>query len=221
MSFRICALTNCGVLALTLALSVACGDDDADTSRGDSPDATANDDQSFPDAGGGDASDAGDEGNDDQQSVDASSTDGTMKEDAAMSGEPGDSRSDDLVDAGSGGSSLEIVGEFHDDFGDWIFTDTTWELRYEDASRYAIESYSNEQDYLIALADEDNLYDAGLYQKLMWIESGDSLYTCTATAGGVETSDEAREATADESDLESGCGGFPWSFVEPGLLSDE
>jgi len=225
MSVRIHELTTRVVLStVTLALAFACGDDDADRAPNADPDAAMSDgaagDGGSGDAdgdgvseggsggGGGEANEGGSDGLPD------ASSDATAEAGTADAG---------TVDAGDGNDSeLEIAGEFHDEFGDWLFTDSTWELSYGgDVSAYSIESFSNQDDYLIALADEDNLYDASLFQKLMWIEDGDSLYTCTATGTGVETLDEALEATAGVDDLEAGCGGFPWSFIQPGLLADE
>jgi hypothetical protein len=133
---------------------------------------------------------------------------------AVVTGCTGSDAKDTNVDSGTDvpAESLSIVGEYVDDFGtEHTITDDVWTQTYPgyDPSTYAIETFG--ADWLVAQNGDENSYSAGLWSRFDWLDDPMGLYYCQ-TAYDAASAEEAEAATpADRSDLEAGCGGFPFS----------
>lgn len=124
----------------------------------------------------------------------------------------------DLVD-GCGGfpwstlerQTIEVLGEWTSPFGDESITATAWDgyceqliARVDDADNIAV---------------LETVGGAGCgtgFNRVVWIEpTNDSFAYCTTVFGltSVEAAWSAPETNIDREDLETGCGGFPWSTL--------
>jgi hypothetical protein len=127
-------------------------------------------------------------------------------------------------DAGSstGGEPLEIIGAWVEVFpgGAGMQTHTISEESWAIASEFGdslhhIDSWDARARVLVAQSDESNAFNPGLWGKFEWLYDGGTLYYCQSVYDA-ETSDAAWSAPgAEPSDLDAGCGGFPWSPLEP------
>lgn len=134
---------------------------------------------------------------------------GTASDDSSVAAETDNSSGD-----------LEIIGNYDDNFGgSHTITSTTWTQDYSGSiSIYQIESFSNNEDYLLGLGDNSNAFNPGTYDRFDWTTFESSLYYCT-TAFGKTSAEDARtagEGVADTTDpSSSGCGGFSWTRLDP------
>lgn len=75
--------------------------------------------------------------------------------------------------------------------------------------------FSNQDRVAIALNDKNNEYFPGDFSRFDWAVVDAQLYFCQ-TAYAVPTAAAAKNTiAADSTDLISGCGGFPWSALNP------
>lgn len=108
----------------------------------------------------------------------------------------------------TGGDSLEIVGSYTDEWTDiHTITTTTWTNA---SGTFIIEFYDNDADYLGAYNDLSNMYSPGRYSRFDWHFEGTTLYYCQSAFDAASLND-ALAASADPSDLATGCAGFPWT----------
>jgi hypothetical protein len=121
----------------------------------------------------------------------------------------------DGADGDGGGDALEIVGDYTDDFGGTHeITADTWTI--DGAGVFHVLDFDNDTDYLVAQNDADNTYSPDLFSRFEWVENGDGLYLCQSVFDAESESAAHDAAGADPDDLETGCGGFPWSVLTPG-----
>lgn len=124
-----------------------------------------------------------------------------------------DDTSDDTSDDG-----LPIVGSYVDDYQtQHTVSDTAWEMVFDggDLSRFTVLSYTNEAGFLIAQNDAANAFNPDLYSRFDWTfdDAGD-LYFCQSAFDAM-TAEDAEAASANASDLATGCGMFAWSKLTP------
>jgi hypothetical protein len=112
--------------------------------------------------------------------------------------------------------ALEIVGGWVEEYPGGMTTHTITDASWTQASdfgvfAYALETFDNEERWVVGRSDDDDTYS-----RFDWTWDGDDeLHVCTAVFG-VETLEEAADAPqADADDLDVGCGGFPWSHLQP------
>lgn len=124
-------------------------------------------------------------------------------------------------DTTTGAAGLEIAGQWLEEFAPGmgithVIDETRWDqlADFGDAV-FHVDSYDNEARVVVAQGDAANEFYAGLYSRFDWTWDGDALYYCTAVYDA-ETAEDALAAPASEpTDLEMGCGGFPWSPLVP------
>jgi hypothetical protein len=105
-------------------------------------------------------------------------------------------------------TAFELIGEYDDNFdGEQIITADKW----NDA---IIADYDNDQNVVYTQLPEDDEFNPNKFTKTVYTEPKDgSFYFCTVEFA-LDTLEEAKasDATADDSDLETGCGGmFAWT----------
>jgi hypothetical protein len=118
--------------------------------------------------------------------------------------------------SGSSSDSIEIEGTWTASFldmeiGDEVISDDAW----TGFSTQTIVEFSNEENYAIWQNPDDAMYNPSMFGRNVWTEiEGDSFYYCTVafmSETAEATADDAE--TADENDLETGCGAMssPWN----------
>jgi hypothetical protein len=131
-----------------------------------------------------------------------------------------DTDSDTDADAGA----LEIIGDYHDDWGgehhvtadDWTVVYPGMDDAGPDISIAHITSFDNGAEYLVAQNDHDLSYNPDLWSRYDWTyedlsDGGVDLYYCQIEyAAADEETAEANES-AERDDLGAGCSGFSWS----------
>lgn len=114
-------------------------------------------------------------------------------------------------DGADGGSALEIIGEYEDNFGgDQLITADDW-------NGSAIQGYDNDSNVVYTQNSEDDMFNPGKFSKFVYTDiANDSFYFCQVVFDA-DTLEDAQDsdATADDSDPdETGCGGdFPWTLA--------
>jgi hypothetical protein len=112
----------------------------------------------------------------------------------------------------TGEDTLSIVGDYTDDFmTEHSITETQWSFA---GSVFTIVEYDNDLMYLIAQNDEANMFNPGQWSRFDWTVDGEQLYYCQSVYDGA-TIEDARGGSSDPTDLAMGCGGFPWSMLNP------
>jgi hypothetical protein len=115
-------------------------------------------------------------------------------------------------DGGEGSSSLEISGDYVDQFM------MEQHISAEKWNDDAIVEHDNAENVVYTQWADDNEFTPGLFAKTVYLEPAKdrSFYFCMVVFDA-ETLDDAKAsgATADDSDPETtGCGGeFPWSYA--------
>jgi len=108
---------------------------------------------------------------------------------------------------------LEIKGSWVDQYSSTTtFTETEITSDYGSSSIIEYDNWNNVLYYQTSATDQ---YNPNKYGKIVWTEpTTDDFYYCTVTYGK-ETLEDAKNDTteADETDMDSGCGGFAWSHL--------
>ncbi len=108
---------------------------------------------------------------------------------------------------------LDLTGDFVDGWGlPHNINAFVWLM---DTSVFNITGYSNEEDWAIAQNDANNEYNPDLWSKFEWFVDGDGAWHYCQSAYDAASKADAMMASADNSDLETGCGGFAWSPLSP------
>ncbi len=110
-----------------------------------------------------------------------------------------------------------LVGSYTDDYdGGHIITNQSWTMSGFGASTFELMEFSNQDGWILAQNGADNDYNPGRFSRFDWTtDEQDSLWYCQ-TAYDAETLEDARAAQpADREDLDTGCGGFAWSRLQP------
>lgn len=197
-----------GALALLLTLPGCPSDDagdDANDATSGSPTGSSSTDSTGPDPTGTDP------------------TDGSTSDDVTSSGPSTETTTETGDDTGTstGAAGLEIAGTWIEDLGGGdVITHTvderTWDTQspFGD-SLYFVDSFDNETRFVVAQGDAGNEFFPELYSKFNWHFEGDALYYCTSVFDAATAADAIAAPNADSGDLMAGCGGFPWSPLQP------
>lgn len=190
-------------LSLVCALLAGCGGDDGSTSA--TPTSTTGDGDET--ASSTNAATDGDET--------ASSTNAATDDGGSESG------------SGSGGSStgeagLDLVGEWIEVFPGGAgmqthtITEETWTMSSDFGdSLHHIESWDAEAGVLVAQSDESNAFNPELWGRFEWQWVDGTLYYCQSLYDAATADDAWSAPGAEPGDLDTGCGGFPWSPLDP------
>ena len=102
---------------------------------------------------------------------------------------------------------IEVAGTWETPFETVeVIDDEMWGFMY-------LIDFDNDQRWAITQNPDDDDHNPDAFNRLHWTPiENDTFYYCTV-AFGLDTEQEARDtdATADEGDLDGGCGGFPWT----------
>ena len=122
----------------------------------------------------------------------------------------------DETDDESSSESLEIEGEWTDDFmGTHSITTDTWTQTFGgDTFTYAIAAFDNTAGTLVAEADTD-----GAWSKFQWTPgTGASVYYCQVVFDAASQAEAEAAPLADTTDpATGGCGMFAWTLLTPAM----
>ena len=107
--------------------------------------------------------------------------------------------------------ALEFVGSWEDNYGSFLEVSES-EISSSYGSSYTIDSYNNEEMWVVAQNDSTNAYNPDLWSKFEWHQEDGALYYCQSAYDAADAQ-TAQDTMADRSDLVSGCGGFGWSIL--------
>jgi hypothetical protein len=115
--------------------------------------------------------------------------------------------------------ALDIAGAYTDAFGtDHDIDEATWSQSTGTgyASTYAVASFDNGAQYLVAQNGDENGYGAGAWSRFDWARADGALYYCQTAFDAPTEQDAEGAARGDDSDPASvGCGGFAWTALSP------
>jgi hypothetical protein len=104
---------------------------------------------------------------------------------------------------------IAIMGAWADNWGG--LHDITNDAWVNGESTYAISMYDNDHGLVIAQNDAANPYNPGLWSRFDWTYDGDALYYCQTAYDAASEGEAMSAQPADNTNLETGCGGFSWS----------
>lgn len=113
---------------------------------------------------------------------------------------------------------LDIAGSYLDNFGTTHeITTSDWQQTYgTSVTAFAIVSYDNGEQHVIAQNDDANGYNPGLWSRFDWVEGEDVVYVCQTAFDAPSEQDAQDTPRADDSDpATGGCGAFAWSALFP------
>lgn len=111
--------------------------------------------------------------------------------------------------------ALEIAGSYVDNWGmDHTVTAASWETM---GSSFAVSQYSNAEDWLVAHNGATNAFNPGLWSRFDWTVAADKLYYCQTAFDAADEAAALATAAADQSHLDTGCGGYAWSRLDAPL----
>jgi hypothetical protein len=142
-------------------------------------------------------------------------TDAATDDDASTSSATGTSSDDESSSDETGREVLEIVGEWIESYPGGMTTHTITPEIWTQSSDfgtfgYTLEAFDNAEQWVVGQDEGDSSFS-----RFDWTWDDEDLHYCTA-AFGLATLEEAVAApAADGTNLETGCGGFSWSHLEP------
>jgi hypothetical protein len=196
-----------------LLMSSACGDDGSTTDDGASVGTT---EVTSGDSGRTAAPPAA---SDDSTGADSGS--GTPADSSTGGGPATDSGGSD--DSGStGGQGLDIEGEWVEPFEgggnqSHMITPETWtqDSRFG-TFLFHVDGWDNALQVVVAQGDVTNDFNPELFSRFDWThDSSSALFYCQSVYDAATAQDAWDAPGADDSDLVTGCAGFPWSPLLP------
>ena len=126
-----------------------------------------------------------------------------------------DTDSDTDTDTDTDTDLLEIAGVYTDSFGvEHEISSETWIMGAADI--FLVDSFSNDEDYLIAENDSENEWNPSLWSRFDWVEDANGLWFCQTAYMAASREEALSTSAADISDPEkSGCGRFSWTSLIP------
>ncbi len=121
-------------------------------------------------------------------------------------------------DTGTAPEGLEIAGTWSDTFGtEHVIDETTWTKTFPGYPAYVfhVATWDNASAWLVAQNDTANGYNADAWSRFDWTWDGGDLYYCQSVFGAASQADAEAAPSADGGDLDTGCGGFPWTGLVP------
>ncbi len=102
---------------------------------------------------------------------------------------------------------IEVAGEWQNQFGGTeVIDEEMWDFMY-------LIDFDNDERWAITQNPDDDEHNPDAYSRIHWLPIEDDVFHYCMVDFGLDTEDEAREseASADEEDLDEGCGEFAWS----------
>ncbi len=104
--------------------------------------------------------------------------------------------------------AISIEGEWIDEWNSSQVIDSdSWNSN-------TITHYDNDEMWAVAQNDEDAQFSPGLWSKYDWTWNSEELYYCQSTFAAETEADALSADSANATDLDTGCGGFPWSQMD-------
>jgi hypothetical protein len=111
---------------------------------------------------------------------------------------------------------LSIVGSYEDEFGtEHVITEEVWTQTYPGAAPLTFEIDTFGADWLVAQNGPDNAYSPDLWSRFDWVEVDGDLYYCQTAYDAPDAASAEAATPADTTDVDAGCGGFPFSMLLP------
>lgn len=120
--------------------------------------------------------------------------------------------------SGTGGAApLAINGTYDDNFmSSWTITDSVITVGFMGSdSKFNVQDYDNAAFVIGAQNDASNMYNPGLFSRFDWTFSNTDLYVCQTAYDAPTLAAALATPAADSTDLATGCGGNPWSWLVP------
>lgn len=136
----------------------------------------------------------------------------------ASSSGSGTSSSSSSSSSGTGGASpLAINGTYVDNFmSDWTIADDVITIGFgADDSKFNVAQYDNATFVVAAQNDAANTYFPNDFSRFDWTFSNTDLYVCQTAYNAPTLAAALATPAADSTDLATGCGGNPWSWLIP------
>lgn len=112
--------------------------------------------------------------------------------------------------------SLTISGSWLDAF-DAPFSISSWKWSFY-SSTFNVSQHDNLEGWAVAQNDSANEYNPDLWSFFQWtVDLNGEVYYCQSNFDAADESSALETPLSDVSDLDTGCGGFPWSLLVPGL----
>jgi hypothetical protein len=114
---------------------------------------------------------------------------------------------------------IGLDGYWLDSYGSYQTIDSwTWQTTFgEDAAWFHISQFG--ALYAIAQNDSDNAYNPDKWSRFDWVyaEDGGGAYYCQTAYDAASEADAMATKAADGTNLETGCGGFSWTYMSEAL----
>jgi hypothetical protein len=104
-------------------------------------------------------------------------------------------------------AEIEVAGEWENQFGEIeVIDDERWDFMH-------LVDFENDQRWAVTQNPDDDEWNPSAYNRLVWTPIEDDVFYYCTVDFGLETEEEAQlsDASADEEDLDGGCGGFAWT----------
>jgi len=106
---------------------------------------------------------------------------------------------------------IAIAGAWVDNWGgNHAISSVAWES-WSDS--YIISQFDNDAGFAVAQNDADNSWNGGLWSRFDWAWIGDDLAYCQTAYDAASESAALATPAADASSPDSGCNGFPWTWL--------
>lgn len=118
---------------------------------------------------------------------------------------------------------VAVAGSFTDEFNTaHEITNDTWTQTFEDdVSTWETIVYGNEAGFALALNSAENAFNPGAYSRFEWVQTESSTFFCQTVYDGATLTAAMAAPLADNADLATGCGGFPWTNLTPPTASKQ
>ncbi|MFM2162542.1 MAG: hypothetical protein RLZZ383_2054 [Pseudomonadota bacterium] len=114
----------------------------------------------------------------------------------------------------SSDAAIDIAGAWVDAYGSsWDITTDTVRVGYPgtDPSGFTVASWDDAEGWIVARNDAANEYYAGLWSRFDWLRREGELYACQSVYDAADQEAAELAPRGDDTDLRTGCGGYPWS----------
>jgi hypothetical protein len=112
---------------------------------------------------------------------------------------------------------IAVAGSFTDEFNTaHEITSELWTQTFEDdVSTWTTILYGNEAGFVLAINGADNAFNPMDYSRFEWVQTESSTFFCQTVFDGETLTAAMAAPLADNADLATGCGGFPWTNLTP------
>lgn len=112
---------------------------------------------------------------------------------------------------------IAVAGNYTDEFDTTHAISTeSWTQTFEDdVSTWTTILYGNEAGFMLAQNGADNAFNPGAFSRFEWVQTATDTFFCQSVYDGATLTAAMSAPLADNADLATGCGGFPWTNLTP------